>query len=188
MRYFGEFHTPRLLWENRIHPLKGAEKLGAEFFEKAGIGSLEEARRLPARELVRLEDVVLGPGVHFEPVIDDILIKESNFEAYKRGHHHRIPVLAGYNRGEAQSFSKMFGKSCETLEDLRSYASGFGEKAQEFLSLCNAGSDADVKALFESDAMLDLPAGARMFGYIQAKQERKVDPLMKFRIDYTLQK
>ena len=60
LRYFGEFHTPRLLWENRIHPLKGAEKLGAEFFEKAGIGSLEEARRLPARELVRLEDVVLG--------------------------------------------------------------------------------------------------------------------------------
>lgn len=173
---------------DRIHPLKGAEKLGAEFFEKAGIGSLEEARRLPARELVRLEDVVLGPGVHFEPVIDDILIKESNFQAYKGGRHHRIPVLAGYNRGEAQSFSKMFGKSCETLEDLRSYASGFGEKAQEFLSLRGAKSDGDVKALFESDAMLDLPAGARMFGYIQAKQERKVDPLMKFRIDYTLQK
>jgi len=158
---------------DRIHPLKGAEKLGAEFFEKAGIRSLEEARRMPARKLVRLEDVVLGPGVHFEPVIDDILIKESNFQAYKGGHHHRIPVLAGYNRGEALSFSKMFGKSYETLEDLRSYASGFGEKAQEFLSLCNAGSDADVKALFESDAMLDLPAGARMFGYIQAKQERK---------------
>ena len=117
-------------------------------------------------------------------MIDDILIKESNFEAYKRGHHHRIPVLAGYNRGEAQSFSKMFGKSYETLEDLRSYASG----AQEFLSLRGAKSDGDVKALFESDAMLDLPAGARMFGYIQAKQERKVDPLMKFGIDYTLQK
>ncbi len=45
---------------DRRHPLEGAEKLGVEFFEKAGIGSLEEARRMPARELVRLEDVVLG--------------------------------------------------------------------------------------------------------------------------------
>ena len=158
---------------DRSHPLKAAEKLGEEFFEKAKIGSLAEARRMPARELVHLEDEVLGPGVHFEPVIDDIVIKEFNFEAYKRGHHHRIPVLAGYNRGEALSFSKMFGKSYETLVDLRGYASGFGEKAQEFLSLCHAKSDEDVKALFESDAMLDLPAGARMFGYIQASQGRK---------------
>lgn len=159
--------------EDRIHPLKKAEKAGTEFFEKARIKSLEEARRMPAEELVRLEDVVFGPGVHFEPVIDDILIKESNFEAYKNDHHHRIPVLAGYNRGEAQSFAKAFGKSVETMEELKNYASGFGEKAQEFLSLCNAENDEDVKALFLSDALLDMPAGLRMFGYIQASQERK---------------
>lgn len=159
--------------EDRRHLLKDAEKLGAEFFEKAGIKSLEEARQMPAAELVRLGETVLGPGVHFEPVIDDIIIKESNFEAYKGGHHHRIPVLAGYNRGEAQSFARVFGKPCETLEDLRSYASGFGEKAQEFLTLCNAESDRDVKVLFESDAMLDLPAGTRLFGYIQASQDRR---------------
>lgn len=158
--------------EDRRHPLEGAEKLGAEFFEKAGIGSLDEARKMPAQELVRLEDMVLGPGVHFEPVIDGILIKETNFEAYKNDHHHRIPVLAGYNRGEALGFSRMFGKAYETLEDLRDYASGFGEKAQEFLTLCGAKSDEDVKELFAGDAMLDLTAGARMFGYIQASQGR----------------
>lgn len=159
--------------EDRRHPLAKAEKTGAGFFERAGIKSLEEARKLPAQELVRLEDAILGPGVHFEPVIDNILIKESNFDAYINNHHHRIPVLAGYNRGEAEAFSKAFGGNVNTLEDFRKYAAGFGEKAEEFMALCDVKNDADVKELFSGNAMLDLTAGARMFGYIQDSQDRK---------------
>ena len=115
---------------------------------------------MPAEELVRLEDVLLGPGIHFEPAIDGILIQESNFDAYKKNHHHKIPVLAGYNRGEAEGFSRAFGKTIDTVAGLREYAAGFGEKAEEFMRISRVENDADAKALFSCDAMLDLVAGA----------------------------
>ena len=159
--------------EDRSHPLEKAEKVGVLFFEKAGIRSLEEARKLPGEELVRLEDAILGQGIHFEPAIDGILIRESNFEAYKKNHHHRIPVLAGYNRGEAESFAKAFTRPVETMAAFREYAAGFSDKAEEFMSLCGVKNDAEVKALFSGNAMLDLAAGLRMFGYIQDSQDRK---------------
>lgn len=159
---------------DRSYPLDKAEQVGALFFEKAGIKSLEEARKLPGEELVRLEDELLGLGVHFEPAIDNIIIKEFNFEAYKNNHHHRIPVIAGYNRGEAESFAKAFTSPVETMEAFKQYAAGFGEKAEEFMALCNVKNDDEVKALFSRSAMLDLIAGARMFGYIQDSQDRKV--------------
>lgn len=157
---------------DRRHPLAQAEQIGVEFMEKAGIHSLEEARSVPAKRLVELEDEVLGPGIHFEPVIDGILIRETNFEAYLRNHQHRIPVLAGYNRGEAASFSKAFGGAIRDMEELRHYAEGFGSEAEEFLNLCGARNDEEAAAVSESMAMLDLVAGARLFGCIQEQQGR----------------
>lgn len=157
---------------DRGRPLADAERIGTDFFEKAGIKSLEEARKIEAKELVRLEDALLGPGVHFEPAIDGILIRESNFAAYRNNHHQRVPVIAGYNRSEAQTFLRAFDKPVETLEQFQDYAAGFGEQAQKFIALCNVKSDAEVKTLFDSDALLDLVAGARLFGYIQASQNR----------------
>lgn len=158
---------------DRSYPLEKAERIGALFFEKAGIRSLEEARALPGTELVRLEDELLGPGVHFEPAIDGKIIREFNFDAYRNGHHQRIPVIAGYNRGEAEGFAKAFMKPVETMEELKEYAAGFGDRAEEFLELANVCGEEDVKRLFSQNAMLDLTAGARMFGYIQDSQDRK---------------
>ncbi len=160
--------------KDRRHPLDKAEATGALFFEKAGIKSLKEAREIPAMELVRLEDEVLGAGIHFEPAIDGRIIRESNFDAYRNNHHQRIPVIAGYNRGEAESFSKVFSAAVETVEDFREYAAGFGDKAEEFMALCQVKDDEDVKKLFSGNAMLDLPAGARLFGYLQDSQEREI--------------
>lgn len=159
--------------KDRRHPLDKAEATGALFFEKAGIKSLKEAREIPAMELVRLEDEVLGAGIHFEPAIDGRIIRESNFDAYRNNHHQRIPVIAGYNRGEAESFSKVFSAAVETVEDFREYAAGFGDKAEEFMALCQVKDDEDIKKLFSGNAMLDLPAGARLFGYLQDSQERE---------------
>ena len=160
--------------KDRRHTLDKAEATGALFFEKAGIKSLKEAREIPAMELVRLEDEVLGAGIHFEPAIDGRIIRESNFDAYRNNHHQRIPVIAGYNRGEAESFSKVFSAAVETVEDFREYAAGFGDKAEEFMALCQVKDDEDVKKLFSGNAMLDLPAGARLFGYLQDSQEREI--------------
>ena len=71
--------------EDRSHPLEKAEKGWRRIFEKAGFCSLEEARKCRQRSWCALRDVLLGPGIHFEPAIDgSIPIQESNFDAYKR--------------------------------------------------------------------------------------------------------
>ncbi len=157
----------------RYYPLSKAEQVGRNFFEKAGIGSLAEARQMPAMELIRLEDEILGPGVHFEPAIDDVVIRETNFSAYLNDHHLRVPVIAGYNRGEAESFAKAFSKPVETVEEYEEYAKGFGNCAGEFKRLCHVENEEDVRKLFSGDAMLDMIAGARLFGAIQDGQGRK---------------
>lgn len=157
---------PRLI---QIRNMKEKEQVGIEYFEKAGIKSLEEARALPAKRIIELEDEIFGPGVHFEPVIDHILIHETNQEAYLGGRYENIPVIAGYNRGE----SKNFEPGPKTVEELKAYAKAFGEKAEEFLALCNVQNDEDVEKIFDSNAMREVVAGTRMFGYIQAAHGRK---------------
>ncbi|MCR4588543.1 MAG: carboxylesterase family protein [Lachnospiraceae bacterium] len=156
----------------RNHPLAEGEALGAEIFEKAGIHSLEEARALPMEEVVMLEDKYLGPGIHFEPVIDGIVIKENNFDAYIHGNYEKIPVLVGHTSGEAASFARAFGSPAKTLAEFEEYAKVYGDKAEEFKSLCKVSSDADVEELMTSFSMLDMPAGVRLFGELQDAQGR----------------
>ncbi len=159
--------------KDRVRPLDRAEAIGSDFFEKAGIKDLEAARAMPAAELLSLEDRLLGPGIHFEPAIDHLVLTESNFSAYMADHHHRIPVLAGYTRGEAETFWKAFDKPIETMAEFREYAEGFGERAEEFLALAQADNDEAVRQLFNRNAMLDMVAGARLFGSLQDAQRRK---------------
>lgn len=153
--------------------LKHAEETGKKFFEKAGINSMEEARKMEGRELIKLSNELLGPGFHFEPTIDGILLTETAFEAYLHNHHHNVPVLAGYNRGETEMFAAIFGSIPGNLKELDTYADAFGEKKAEFLQLCDVKEDKEIKPLFLSDAMVGIVSGTYMFGHLQSRQNRK---------------
>ncbi len=142
-----------------------ALNMGDRFFEKAGIHSLEEAERLSAAELIELEGKVLEPGIHFQPVVDGVFLKESTFAAIKRGHHHNVPILAGYNRGEVAAFR--FGAFPKTLSELSEYAKRYGSMADKFIEVCNAKTDEDVAKIFASDTYYDFVAGTVMLGCIQ---------------------
>jgi para-nitrobenzyl esterase len=157
----------------RKNTLADAEKIGADFFNKAGITSLEEARKIAAKDLLRLEDELLGPGIRFEPNVDNILLKETAFEAYMKNHHHKVPVLAGYNRGETEMFTKFFSNAPKNMEEFNSFAKGYGESETQLRALCHVENDQDVRRLFNMDAFIGLIAGTRMFGYIQNQQGRK---------------
>lgn len=159
--------------EERKVTLKKAEETGKLFFDKTGINSLEEARNISAQKLIWMEDKILGSGIHFEPVVDHIIIQENNFEAYLKDHCQKIPVLAGYNRTEAMSFAGPFRKKWEDLKSFYEYATGYGKKTDEFLKLCNVETDVAAQKLALNDAFLDLVTGARLFGYIQDSQNRK---------------
>lgn len=70
----------------RIGTLEEAEQTGADFFERAGFISLEEARACPAQKLHELQKKVSpsGRGYRFSPPIDNIFAKETTIEAMVR--------------------------------------------------------------------------------------------------------
>ena len=86
------------------NPMEESERIGDEVMEKGGYHSLEELQAVPAQKLLEQVDTFLGPGFHFRPTIDQRVLMESPFQAYLNDHHPRIPVIAGYNRGETVSF------------------------------------------------------------------------------------
>lgn len=164
---FGDVKAP-------INPLElqYAKKLGNEFFEKAGITNLEEARKISPMELIQLEERCLDLGIHFQPVVDGVFLKETPFDAMKNNNHHNVPVLAGYNAGEARGFMKMC-KMPETVAQYEEFIKVYKERQEEIRKLYPIHTDEDVEKLFDKDGFIDLIAGTRMFGYIQSSQGRE---------------
>ena len=134
------------------HPLEEQEKFGAEFFKKAGIASIDEARKMDAHELVRLAGELAAPGLHFMPTVDGIFLKETQPQALLGGRWHKVPVIAGYNLGELDMFDRFQGNSPKTVEEFRAYAEQFGDQKDRYIALADVRSDEDVQALFRSDA------------------------------------
>ena len=143
---------------------------GVSFFEKLGVKTLDEARKLPAQLLIDKEDELLGPGIHFEPVVDGVIIREQTQDAFAKGHCLDIPVIAGFNRGEVGTFPQRI----RTVSDLKEAAEkGYGDKADEFMAIAGVKTDDDVRKLFSSDSMLELVAATVLFGHLMERNGRK---------------
>lgn len=156
------------------YTLEAAEKNGQKLMELAGASSLEEARHIPAEDLVRIEDQEMGRGFHFQPVVDGKFLLETPWEAFLHDHTDRIPVIAGYNEGETKSFKHLFNDLPENMEDFEKYAERYGDRAEEFKRLCNVHTDEQVRQLFDQDdAFSDLITGTLLFGILEARQGRK---------------
>ena len=153
----------------RAGSLRRAEAAGVDFFEKAHIGSLSEARKIPADELFRRAAEV---HAFFAPVVDGVLLKRGAFDAYVRGEHHRVPVLTGYNRGETRAFMRRDSLPY-TKAEFEEFADRYGGHADAFRALAGVASDEDAEALFSGDAFTGMVAGAYLFGTVQAREGRK---------------
>ncbi len=148
--------------------LSRAEQAGEEFFEKAGIKSLAEARTLPADELFRRFSEA---HAFFAPIVDNVLLLRDAFDAYVHDEHRRVPVLTGYNRGETRAFMRR-DLLPRTLEQYNEFAARYGKYEEAFRSVCGVASDGDVERLFDSDAFTAMTAGAYLFATVQAREDR----------------
>ncbi len=86
------------------NPLEESERIGNEFMRKGGYHTLEDLQAAPAEKLLEEVDSLLGPGFHFRPTVDNRILFESPFQSYINDRHKRVPVMAGYNRGETRNF------------------------------------------------------------------------------------
>jgi para-nitrobenzyl esterase len=82
-------------------PRKDAEKTGLAFAGSLGTRSLADLRRKPAQEL--LEAALKQGAFHFGPILDGHFLPASAAERFGQGLQATVPLLAGWNSGEAGS-------------------------------------------------------------------------------------
>lgn len=135
---------------NHMLTLEEARKNGEEFFEKNGIQSLKQARETDAKLLWNMGSAFGGMD-KWAPVVDGRFLLQDPSDALMKNEYPDIPVMFGCTGGE---YELRGIPTPETTEQLASFAGEkFGERAEEFLELCDAHTDEQVKKIgYEDDA------------------------------------
>lgn len=94
---------PRLRDETMGKP--SAEATGAWFVGELGVGSMAELRDLQADRLVEGAIEAGFQTISAEPVLDDWVLTGQVYELLERGDVHDVPVVVGFNSGEADHFA-----------------------------------------------------------------------------------
>lgn len=87
---------------------ESAEDFGVKLFEKLGVATPTEARRVAPRDLIEALPPTIGPmsqGVKYGPIVDGWVVPENPLTLMDRGKFHAVPFLLGTNADEATMFS-----------------------------------------------------------------------------------
>lgn len=162
--------------EDPLSPISTEKALnnGTEFFNRAGIKSLEEARKIPAKELVATSEKVFGRFIRFQPVVDGVFLKETFFEAMKHGNWPDIPIMTGYNVGELEMFRHYVTGLPTAVSELTEFSEKYGDDKEKFLSLCRAKTDEELQEFMQGDAWNNMKVSARIGSEILSGMNRKV--------------
>ena len=156
----------------RKRTLEDAEAVGEELFKIAGFKNLKQAREADAMTLLE-KARLLRPGMRFQPVVDGIFLKESSFEALVHGNWHNVPVIAGYNAGEAKGFNRFGGALPDSLESFNKYLEKLGNDKESYQKLASPKNAEEVRKLFDRPDYTHLIIGTYFGGRILASQGRK---------------
>ena len=133
---------------NFMLTLEEAKQNGKEFFEKNGLNSLEQARRMDARTICQM-GTDFGFINKWSPTVDGRFLTEDPSDALANGRYPDIPLMFGCSGVEYVLCGKPVP---ETLEELECFArEKFGDEWEEFIRLCQVDSNEAVRALVYSD-------------------------------------
>ena len=90
-------------------PLAEGEKQGAEFLKQAGVASIADLRKLPARDIYELYNESGRFG--FPMTIDGYFLPASLPEIFESGRQAQVPLLLGWNSAEIPGMAFMQGMS-----------------------------------------------------------------------------
>jgi para-nitrobenzyl esterase len=137
----GNFAPPRHAGEGgqQTPTLAVAEKSGVSLFEKLGVKSLAEARKLSADQVQKALPPGLGGG--FWPNFDGDVLPTDQYMLYSAGKFNDTPVLIGTNSDEGASFSRGGTTSAAYEKMIRD---GYGEGADKILAANPHAADADA--------------------------------------------
>ncbi len=164
--------------ETRMVSLEEAKQNGIKLFEKLGVHSLEEARKIDPLTIFTESEKVGGFGT-WAPTVDGRFLLKDPSDSFLANEYPDVPFLYGYTGDE---YDNMAGKRMESLEELQKFAKEkFGDQAEKFLELCNVHSDEEVKELFvKDDAFKGRCLNNLTFAVTQVKNGRKGNYVYRF--------
>jgi len=145
----GVFSQPWVSDDPRDHsgpsPLRTqrlAESIGIEFLRSLGAANLEEARAVPAKDVLRAS--AGAPG--FWPVLDGDVLPDSNFALYQAKQFNDTPILIGSNSDEGAGSA-----SRDANTTLQNYvvSDACRTQGESLLSLYPIGKDTSVVSAVE---------------------------------------
>ena len=153
---------------------------------KLGVQTLAELRAVPAQKLL---DAFFKPGgsdnFAFGPDVDGYFLPESVPAIFAAGKQNAVPLLAGWNRDE-DSFSVVLSPQKPTVESMKDTAQKeFGAKADEFLRLYPATTDAQaLRSMidFASDRFISWST----WRWMEAQSKTGKQPIYRYRFDQAL--
>ncbi len=155
---------------------KDAEQLGKEFFEFAGIRSLDEARKISAQQL--FDAYVAFRDKHgyvcFQPCVDGTFLTEDPSAAVINGHHKDIPYLLGHTSGEQFSIPSSIKEFKELI------ARQYPDCAEEILNITKDYSTEQMQNLFREDVFNVRELANILFCKVQMMQNRLAPYLYYF--------
>jgi len=148
-----------------------------------GVQTLAELRAVPAEKLL---NAFFKPGGEnnfaFSPDVDGYFLPEPPPAIFAAGKQNDVPLLAGWNHDEG-SFEIAFSPQKPTADSLKATAQKeFGAKADEFLRLYPAATDAQVQrsALdFASDRFISWST----WWWMESQAKTGKQPIYRFRFD-----
>ncbi len=164
--------------------LREAEEQGREFVKAAlGTESLAELRKKSADELLAATAKPGSPW--FSPIIDGHVMPDDARAIYAAGKQARVPLLAGWTRDEG-NYRGVFRELPPTRENFRVRATErFGARAEEFLNVYSATSDAEAKRAAQDLASDDF-IGFSTWKWLEVHRQTVGAPVYRYRFDQTL--
>lgn len=156
-----------------VPPLAAAEAEGGKLQNHLKAASLTQLRNLPADSIV-VPRTPTGPKVG--PVQDGYVLPKSIETIFADGTQNDVPLLLGFTRDEALGgFGPISG-----LDDYRARAAArFGTRAEAFLALYPASTDAEARAQARM-ADRDSTMAASMASWAEAQLQRGRSPVYTY--------
>ena len=122
--------------------LEDAEKIGADFAKACGANSIDELRKIPTKELLKL-----SKDYWFPLTIDGYFFVEQPLITYTYGRQMDVPLLAGWNTAE-RSMNAVLSNQKPTVENYKAGVERvFTSRSKEIMALYPANADEKVAQL-----------------------------------------
>ena len=121
-----------------MQSLASAEKAGAAWLSSAGIGSIAEARKTSAEDVLKKSPRQMGLS---RPNMDGWVVVGDQYKLYEAGKYDDVPVIVGYNSDEGATFPSP--KSQEAY--VKSVRERYQQFADKILTLYPGGETPEGK-------------------------------------------